>query len=442
MSAINIMTTTTSKDEEHFTKAVTSFPGLRPLEPTKAPAFWDAINFKIGTTSLNQQGHVDMGSLYSNFEINFDELSDDYDPSKGATMPVFSHTFDFSSSDENLDPREGIHTTSMTMVVDGAAAPPQFAGTYIIGNDKTSSFVPHSFPKPDPSCFVQYYAPLEPLILLPNHFSTTPDSLEKLSVTIEDYLKNSKDVVFSSSGSSWSGSILRTSCHCAFRFCVYKSRKIEDLYILEGQRVEGDGFLFGSLYQGVKALFPPTARSASSSASSVHATSENMDDMEEEEEETGVGKSGNSGIAAVNDLRNFAVNVKGMVNSEDSQVALRGIQFACEMCTDGTMVNFMYELDLVQDLFNVVKQRNNVGFVHERKWHSQHALIALSHLANKHTRIFNKYINEKMVGQDNLSSLLQVELDGIETDGFDGNSAAKLHMMKYSNSIRQKMDAL
>ena len=131
------------------------------------------------------------------------------------------------------------------------------------------------------------------------------------------------------------------------------------------------------------------------------------------------------------------------MNSEDSQVALRGIQFACEMCTDGTMVNFMYELDLVQDLFNVVTQRNDARFLHERKWHSQHALIAISHLANKHTRIFIKYMNEKIVGQDKLSSLLKVELDGIrqDADGFDCNSAAKLHMMKCSNSIRQKIDA-
>lgn len=166
------------------------------------------------------------------------------------------------------------------------------ASTFIIGNDKTSrgeatykrSFVPRSFPKPDPICFVQYYAPLEPLILLPNHFSTIPESLEKLSVIIENYLKNSKDVVFSSSGSSWSGSIIRTSCHCAFRFCIYRSRKVENLYIIEGQRVEGDGFLFGSLYQGVKALFPPTVQSTSSSASFTHTESEKMADVDMYEE--------------------------------------------------------------------------------------------------------------------------------------------------------------
>jgi len=141
-------------------------------------------------------------------------------------------------------------------------------------------------------------------------------------------------------------------------------------------------------------------------------------------------------------LRNFAVNVKEMVNSEDSQVALNGIQFACEMCLDVSMVNFMYELDLVQDLLKVVKQRS-VGLWNEKKWHCQHALMTLSHLANKHTVVFNKYTNETMVGQDKLSSLLQVRLDGIgqETDGF-GHCAGNLHMMKYSNFIRQKIDKL
>jgi len=347
----------------------------------------------------------------------------------------------------------------MTMAVDDGCviAPPQFpASTFMIENiptsDRKSAFkrniVPRSFPKPHPSCFVQYYAPLEPLILLPNHFSTTPESLEKLSVAIEDYLKSRNDVAFSSSGSSWSGSILRTSSHCAFRFCVYRSRKVENLYIIEGQRVEGDGFLFGGLYQGVKARISraqstelPTLPADGEESRMTSAEAQSVEDDDTMEVDMYDGKSENSGKDD-NDLRSFAQNVKEMLNSEDSQVILNGIQFAGEMCTDKSMVKFMFSFDLVQDLVNVIKERN-VGFLHEKKWHCQHALIALSHLANKHTQAFNKYISEKKDGRETLSSLLRVELDGIqqETDGFDGNSAAKLHMIKYSNSIRATITA-
>jgi hypothetical protein len=345
----------------------TNFPGLQPLTADKAHAFWDAINFRIGTSTLNPPEYDELCSL-----------------------------------------------------------------------EQPQSYVKiKSFPKPDPSCFVQYYAPLEPLILLPNHFSTTSESLEKLSIRIEDYLKSRDDVAFSSSGSSWSGSILRTSCHCAFRFCVYRSKKGNSLYIVEGQRIEGDGFLFGGLYQGVKARVSQVHNT--SLLSSVKSRSLLEDDKMEMGEDSDVEKSGDSGIDD-NDLRNFALNVKEMINSEDCQDTLNGIQFAGEMCTDTTMTKFLYNFDLVQDLFNVIKQRN-MGFLHEKKWHCQHALVALSHLANNDTESFNRYINGKMIDQSTLSSLLQVELNEIrqDVDGFDGNSTAKIHMIKYANSISQKL---
>lgn len=129
MSTKIIMSTNSAKEEEPCTtKIVTSFLGLRPLEPIKASAFWDAINFKTDTSFLNP-GHVDISSLHGNFEINFGEVSREYDPAaKGGTVPGFNPIFDFLSTDENFDPLDGIQTTSMAMVVDGAVEPPQFAG--------------------------------------------------------------------------------------------------------------------------------------------------------------------------------------------------------------------------------------------------------------------------------------------------------------------------
>jgi len=116
-----IMSSISAKEEEPFTKVVTSFPGLRPLEPSKAPAFWDAVNYKIGTSFLNQPDHGEICSLQGNFEMNFDERSEVYDPAEGGTVPGFN-PFDFLSTDENFDHRDGIRTTTMTMAVDGVVA--------------------------------------------------------------------------------------------------------------------------------------------------------------------------------------------------------------------------------------------------------------------------------------------------------------------------------
>ena len=121
MSKTNIMSTT-SAEEEPFAKVVTdtSFP-LRPLEPSNASVFSDIFTVGNRTSSFNPL----IGSLYSKFEINFDELSEEYDSPKGASVPVFN-----LSSEETFDPRDGIQTTSMTMMIDdeGVIAPPQFPG--------------------------------------------------------------------------------------------------------------------------------------------------------------------------------------------------------------------------------------------------------------------------------------------------------------------------
>jgi len=314
---------------------------------------------------------------------------------------------------------------------------------------------PHSFPRPNPSCFVQYYAPLEPLILLANNFSTTPESLEKVAVAIEDHLKSRNDIAFSSSGSSWSGSILRISSHCAFRVCVYRSRKVENLYIIEGQRVEGDGFLFGALYQELKAKI-----GGKNSRNVDDNDSQNIEQHSNEDETAAVAilstdetatvailstdntndKSPEDEQKEINDLRIHAQNVKRMITSEDINVTLIGIQFAGEMCADEEMSKLMFSFDLVHDLVNVLSQIGT-SCVGEMKWHCLHTLFDLCYLANNYTDDFNTYLNNTVVGQHTLFARLQVELDRIyqEIDKSKCSTATKTHMTKNIYSIREKL---
>jgi len=207
---------------------------------------------------------------------------------------------------------------------------------------------------------------------------------------------------------------------------VYKSKTVENQYIVEGQRVEGDGFLFGTLYQGVKSLFSSSATKGFPSQPALTASDiEEKVEVAEDEE----------------DLEKFARNVKEMLKSNDGQVALNGIQYAGEMCTDQAMVKFVYKCDIVKDLFDVIHESNeearNEGYLHEKKWHCQHALIALSHLASKDPHSFKVYASEK-----NLLARLQHDLgkiQSVESRGFGGLSSAKMHMIKHSTSITKSI---
>ena len=94
-------------------------------------------------------------------------------------------------------------------------------------------------------CFVK----LEPLILLPNNF-TTQKPLSKVIGLIEEILKNSEDTTFTSIDSTWYGNI----SDIEFKFNVYKSKRDKNILIIEGQRIRGDGFEFGDLFKKIKEI--------------------------------------------------------------------------------------------------------------------------------------------------------------------------------------------
>ena len=217
-------------------KTSKNFAGLRPLEPSKAPAFWDAINFKIG-----------LGEKTYAFEDKYNE--DELDELK--------YFKDLSENSEYFFENDTVIHPAKKVRFDNISCEELKEEQQL----EKSTLFPYSFPKPDPSCFVQYYAPLEPWILLPNHFTIYSDSLEKtstlekISTTLENYLKTRNDIIFSATGSSWSGNIVNCFCHTSFRLCIYKSKKEDKIYIIEAQRIEGDGFVFGNFYQDIKRLF-------------------------------------------------------------------------------------------------------------------------------------------------------------------------------------------
>jgi hypothetical protein len=131
-----------------------------------------------------------------------------------------------------------------------------------------------------------------------------------------------------------------------------------------------------------------------------------------------------------------------MIDSDDSTVVLYGIQYAGEMCTDDSMKKFMYELDLVKKLIQIM-QCKNVIHLTDTNWHALHAIVALSHLATSDTVRFKQYITETIVDEENnLLFLLEREITDKKrlTDKYV--SSYMKFMIEYGNSILEKISTI
>lgn len=374
--------------------------GLRPLSPPEASAFWDAINLELSSSTPR------------------DDYSFGRSVSSSSNLPTMNF-FPPSNDIESFDFEHLCREEKWVASVSG------------------KSPTPYSFKKPDEKCFIQYYAPLEPLILLPNHFTTELDleSLKNIHGEVEEYLKSRGDITYTSSGLSWSGIILHTSRHCDFRICVYRSKKIEKLYIVEAQRVEGDGFLFGTLYQDIKNLF---SKSSVPSVKRVAVPVE-VDSSGPSVKRVAAPVEADSSGTDDNELRRFAENTKEMMNSEDERVALNGIQFAGEICDNESMQKYIYDMNFYEDLITFICRGIGVHY----KWVCLYAWKILSLLATKDTIAFNKFISENKMNGFTMRVIINDEINKIQqgsTTQYE-NTTSKFHILKCANLISEKLSS-
>jgi hypothetical protein len=232
------------------------------------------------------------------------------------------------------------------------------------------STVPMSFP-PDRTSFVKYYADREPLILLPNNFLVTSHSLEEVHIKIEGFLQSYPDLAFSASGSTWSGSILDTYNHTTFRICVYKSRRYNDAYIIEVQRCDGDGFMFGSLYQKLKEIFNTTTlHTIPTPQPNNNINNNNNDDDDDDDDDN---DNYNSSKLS---KRSYASHTSDMLTSSpDLGEYSYAISRAIELCYDKDS-DLLYEFNIICHLVGMINN-NDIDFY---DWNKQRVLLALTHL--------------------------------------------------------------
>ena len=176
---------------------------------------------------------------------------------------------------------------------------------------------------------------------------------------------------------------------CNFRVCVYRSRTEEQVFIIEAQKFEGDGMLFGTLYRGLKNAILTLDGVADESAvdSAVPSTAATKrEDMpfetvpvpppsqEEADKEIYVAPP-----AAQEELELFATNVYEMIVCSDPAVVLNGLKFACEMATGAIMRKIMIDWGYVSAIARHVKGEDSRD-PFESRWICQHALVALGYL--------------------------------------------------------------
>ena len=301
---------------------------------------------------------------------------------------------------------------------------------------KKKSVIPISFPKPKQNVFLKYYAPNEPIYLLPCNFKIYLMDLETICETIQSDLKKCNNLTFSTSGSSWHGSFLNTSCHCEFRCCVYKSKDDANVFIIEFQKIEGDGFIFGNFYNRIKKLFEPKK-------------SDNLIDTSNKKvEDNNIEECDNNPITTKNDLQlyiNFIKNTEEMISSEDFNVSLNGIQFAGELATDPIFSEHIFNSRLIEILINVLYQRHESCRNRNRNnWKIQHSLCILAYFAENNSENFNTYINSRLVGEETLLTRLQTEIDKITEEMIElySDFIHNIQSKKYIDILKEKINTI
>lgn len=284
------------------------------------------------------------------------------------------------------------------------------------------------------------HVPPEPCILLSSYFLITMDNIqklvpdvnsynmpEKISNLIEEFIERCpSNITFSSSHLSWSGTILKTTCHCLFRICLYRSKKNSDTYIIECHRTAGDHWIFGEFFQKVKKIyFPPSVEPVYELPQPIPSDDEDADDEDADDED-----------ADFPFINNMLIEAKSMINDEDYKVSLNGIQMISSICPNPHTVNSICESSVLPLLVAIVKRIDM--YIFEVDWIQQYALLSLLNLADAKCAAFIYYANvTHFANGESLYNVIKSKLEHIESqrDYQEYISPSKQHLFNNSKKL-------
>ena len=192
-----------------------------------------------------------------------------------------------------------------------------------------------------------------PKTLLPAHFYVRHQ--ENVPDKITDFLSQQYALEFTR-GNSWHGSVLRASSRMVFNISLYRDN--ED-FIVEFQRIDGSGVLFGELYQSMERMFKNQPY--------VYLEI----DLESTEEET----------------KKYVENAIRMIEYHDPIVSLDGVYAAGEILTDKTMLPYALKTDLLKKMIEILSEGYGI--------HREHAMFSIAHVARTDLNGFINYMKEK-----------------------------------------------
>ena len=208
-----------------------------------------------------------------------------------------------------------------------------------------------------------------PRILLPSHFyvrrveHNVKNLPEWIANKITYFLSQQYALEFSI-GTTWQGSVLRASSRMAFNISLYREKEPDTDFIVEFQRIDGSGVLFGELYQSMERMFK----------NQPYVYLE-IDDLESTEEET----------------KKYVENAISMIEYHDPDVSLNGVHAAGEILTDKTMLSYALKTDLLKKMVEILSEESHG--LHKR----EHAMFSIAYVARTDLDGFTKYMKEKML---------------------------------------------
>ena len=191
-----------------------------------------------------------------------------------------------------------------------------------------------------------------PQTLLPFHFRVKAD--ENLSQKITTLLKDYYALKFTEFNVSWRGSVLRASSRMEFVISLY--REDAETYIVELQRVDGSGALFGELYQYLERNIK--------NQSYIHREFDGLESTEEE-------------------ILYYVNRAISMITYHDPAISLDGVHSAGEIIIDKNMLWRVWDTELLTLLISVVEKDDNL---HKR----EHAMFSIAHAARNNIEEFRK----------------------------------------------------
>jgi len=194
-----------------------------------------------------------------------------------------------------------------------------------------------------------------PAILLPAHFYVRHSENLEITNKITEFLSHQYALEFNM-GTYWHGSVLRASSRMSFNISLYSEK---EAYIVELQRLDGSGMLFGELYQNIDKMFKgqPTIQTE-------------FEPFKSSKEET----------------LEYIERSISMIKYHDEHVSLNGVYLAGDILTNKYMLTYSWETELLKILINIVLEK---GILQKR----EHSMFSLTHVAKTSPDNFKCYID-------------------------------------------------